>query len=92
MRKEDLVNGEYKFHSPKYKGRLIFTQTEKEASKLKIDSLRLSDIKDDYGELLKAWFEEKDKLQYIIDLYYQNMNSSLEIETILVNKIKMLET
>lgn len=92
MRIEDLGNGEYKFHNPKYKGRLIFTQTQKEASKLKIDSLRLSDIKGDYGELLKAWFEEKDKLQYIIDLYYQNMNSSLEIETILVNKIKMLET
>lgn len=92
MRIEDLGNGEYKFHSPKYKGRLIFTQTQKEASKLKINSLRLNDIKDDYGELLKAWFEEKDKLQYIIDLYYQNMNSSLEIETILVNKIKMLET
>lgn len=89
---EDLGNGEYKFHSPKYKGRLIFAQTLKEAPKLKIDSLRLSDIKDDYGELLKAWFEKKDKLQYIVDLYYQNMNSSLEIETILVNKIKMLET
>ena len=89
---EDLGNGEYKFHSPKYKGRLIFTQTQKEVSKLKIDSLRLSDIKDDYGQLLKSWFDVKDKLQYIIDLYYQNINSRLEIETILVNKIKMMET
>ncbi|URN41388.1 HEPN domain-containing protein [Peptoniphilus genitalis] len=89
---EDLGNGECKFHSPKYKGRLIFRQALKESPKLKINSLRLSDIKDDYGELLKTWFEEKDKLQYIIDLYYQNMNSSLEIETILVNKIKMMET
>lgn len=92
MRIEDLGNGECKFHNPKYKGRLIFRQASKESPKLKINSLRLSDIKDDYGELIKAWFEEKDKLQYIIDLYYQNMNSSLEIETILVNKIKMLET
>ena len=92
MRIEDLGNGECKFHSPKYKGRLIFRQASNESPKLKINSLRLSDIKDDYGELIKAWFEEKDKLQYIIDLYYQNMNSSLEIETILVNKIKMLET
>lgn len=89
---EDLGNGECKFHNPKYKGRLIFSQASKESPKLKINSLRLSDIKDDYGELLKAWFEERDKLQYIIDLYYQNMNSSLEIETILVNKIKMMET
>ena len=89
---EDLGNGECKFHNPKYKGRFIFRQAPKEPPKLKINSLKLSDIKDDYGELLKAWFEEKDKLQYIIDLYCQNMNSSLEIETILVNKIKMLET
>lgn len=89
---EDLGNGEYKFHSPKYKGRLIFTQASKESPKLKIDSLRLSDIKDDYGELLKVWFEKKDNLKYIVDLYYQNLNSSLEVETILVNKIKMLET
>ena len=89
---EDLENGECKFHSPKYKGRLIFRQASKESPKLKINSLRLGDIKDDYGELLKAWFEERDKLQYIIDLYYQNMNSRLEIETILVNKIKMMET
>ena len=89
---EDLGNREYKFHSPKYKGRFIFTQTQKEVSKLKIDSLRLSDIKDDYAQLLKSWFKVKDKLQYIIDLYYQNMNSRLEIETILVNKIKMMET
>ncbi len=92
MRIEDLGNGEYKFHSPKYKGRLIFTQNQKKDSKLKIDSLRLSDIKDDYGELLKVWFEKKDNLQYIVDLYYQNLNSSLEVETILVNKIKMMET
>lgn len=87
---EDLGNKERKFHNPKYKGRLIFSQASKESPKLKINSLRLSDIKNDYGELLKAWFEEKDKLQYIIDLYCQNMNSSLEIE--LVNKVKMLET
>lgn len=59
---------------------------------MKTDSLRLSDIKDEYGDLLKEWFEEKDNLQYIIDLYYQNMNLSLGIETIVVNQIKMLET
>ena len=92
MRIEDLGNGEIKFYSPKCKGRLIFRQVSKEAHKLKINSLRLSDIKDDYGELLKVWFEKKDSLQYIVDLYYQNLNLSLEIETILVNKIKMMET
>lgn len=92
VRIEDLGDYDYNFHNPKYKGRLIFSQALKEASKLKIDSLRLSNIKDDYEELLKVWFEKKDKLKYIIDLYYQNLNPSLEIETVLVNKIKMIET
>lgn len=92
MRMEKLENGDYKYYSPIYNGRFLFRQALEEAPKLKTDSLRLSDIKDEYGDLLKEWFEEKDNLQYIIDLYYQNMNLSLGIETIVVNQIKMLET
>lgn len=89
---EKFENGDYILHSPKYMGRIVFSQVVREEPKLRRDSLRLADIKNDYENLIKVWFEKKDKLQYITDLYHQNTNSTLEIQSILVNKIKMLET
>lgn len=91
-RMEKLENGDYKWNSPKYVGRMVFSQVLREAPKIRRNSLRLADVKNDYGKLIRTWFEKKDKLQYITDLYHQNTNSTLEIQSVLVNKIKMLET
>lgn len=89
---ETLENGDCIFHDPLYKGRLIFPQTTKKARKLSRSTLKLRNIKSDYGKLISAWFEKKDGLKYIIDLYYQNVISDIDIETVLVNQIKMMET
>lgn len=89
---ETLENGDCIFHDPLYKGRLIFPQTAKKARKLSRSTLRLRDIKSDYEKLISAWFEKKDELKYIIDLYYQNVISDIDIQTVLVNQIKMMET
>lgn len=91
-RVELLENGYYVHRDPIYKGRLIFPQTTKKARKLSRNALKLRDVKDDYGKLISAWFQKKDELKYIIDLYYQNMISDIDIETVLVNQIKMMET
>lgn len=71
---------------------MIFPQTSKKARKLSRNALKLLNIKSDYGKLISAWFENKDGLKYIIDLYYQNVISDIDIETVLVNQIKMMET
>lgn len=89
---ETLENGDCIFHDPLYKGRLIFPQTTKKARKLSRSTLKLRDIKSDFEKLISAWFEKKDELKYIIDLYYQNVISDIDIETVLVNQIKMMET
>lgn len=89
---ELLENGYSVYHYPLYKGRMIFPQTSKKARKLSRNALKLLNIKSDYGKLISAWFENKDGLKYIIDLYYQNVISDIDIETVLVNQIKMMET
>lgn len=91
-RYEELDNGEVIFHYPLYTGRLIFPQASDKQPKIGHDSLRLNDIKENYGNLISAWFKKKENLEYIIDLYYQNRIVSLDIQSILVNKIKMMET
>lgn len=91
-RVELLENGYYVHRDPIYKGRLIFPQTSKKARKLSRNALKLSDVKGDYAKLISAWFDKKDELKYIIDLYYQNVISDIDIETVLVNQIKMMET
>lgn len=78
--------------APFYSGRLVFQQLSDINSKFKNSRLPLRRIKDIYGDLIRAWFENWDKLKYIVDLYYQNRIRSLDIETKVVNKIKILET
>ncbi|CAC9935907.1 hypothetical protein PEPNEM18_01620 [Aedoeadaptatus nemausensis] len=90
--KESLENDMVLFHGPLYSGRLVFSQLSERKSNLRADDLRLNNIKDIYGDLIRAWFENWDKLKYIVDLYYQNRIHSLDIETKVVNKIKILET
>ena len=89
---ENLENGMVLLHRPFYSGRLAFSQLSERESSLKVHDLRLNNIKDIYGDLIRAWFENWDKLKYIVDLYYQNRIRSLDIETKVVNKIKILET
>lgn len=90
--KESLENGIDLFHGPFYSGRLAFSQLSERESSLRVHDLRLNNIKDIYGDLIRAWFENWDKLKYIVDLYYQNRIPSLDIDTKVVNKIKILET
>lgn len=89
---ENLENGMVLLHRPFYSGRLAFSQLSERESSLKVHDLRLNNIKDIYGDLIRAWFENWDKLKYIVDLYYQNRIRFLDIETKVVNKIKVLET
>lgn len=85
-------DGMYLIHGPKYTGRLVFSQLSDINSMFKNSRLPLRRVKDIYGDLIRAWFENWDKLKYIIDLYYQNRIPSLDIDTKVVNKIKILET
>ncbi len=90
--KESLENGMVLLHGPFYSGRLVFSQLSEGKSNLKVDDLRLNNIKEIYGDLIRSWFENWDKLKYIVDLYYQNRIPSLDTDTKVVNKIKILET
>ncbi len=90
--RESLENDMVLFHEPFYSGRLVFSQLSERKSILRADDLRLNNIKDIYGDLIRAWFENWNKLKYIVDLYYQNRIPSLDIDTKVVNKIKILET
>lgn len=90
--RESLENDMVLFHEPFYSGRLVFSQLSERKSILRADDLRLNNIKDIYGNLIRSWFENWDKLKYIVDLYYQNRIRFLDIETKVVNKIKVLET
>lgn len=91
-RSEKLENGDFVYYRPNYEGRFIMPQLVYFETELEMGALRLANIKDDYGNILGKWFKNKERLTYIIDLYKQNKIPGLDIETILVNKIKMLET
>lgn len=88
---EKLENGNMKFNLPFYKGRYIFLQMPTAETNLDINALRLKDIKDEYGKIAQNWFKNQENLKYIINLYYQNAIPTMDIESIVVNKIKMLE-
>lgn len=88
---EKLENGNMKFNLPFYKGRYIFPQMPTAQPNLDIKDLRLKDIKDEYGKIAQNWLKNQESLKYIINLYYQNAIPTIDIESIVVNKIKMLE-
>lgn len=91
LSKKELENGNKKFNLPFYKGRYIFLQMPTAETNLDINALRLKDIKDEYGKIAQNWFKNQESLKYIINLYYQNAIPTMDIESIVVNKIKMLE-
>lgn len=75
-----------------YTGRVVFPHKVLKFKESKIPVLKFSDIISDYDKLIDKWFQNRIKLEYIIDLYYQNIESNFSIKTKLVNKIQMLET
>ena len=75
-----------------YTGRFIFPHKVLKFKESKSPVLKFSDIISDYDKLIDKWFQNRIKLEYIIDLYYQNTESNFSIKTKLVNKIQMLET
>lgn len=91
-RMEELENGKINFKLPFYEGRYIFPQVTYNNSELQFRSLRLKDIFKDFGKLINNWFNNKDKLEYIISLYFQNQLTYLDVNTKLVNQIMILET
>lgn len=86
-----IENKNMELNLPFYNGRYIFPQMLTAEPNLDIKALRLKDIKDEYGKIAKNWFENQESLKYIINLYYQNAIPTMDIESIIVNKIKMLE-
>ena len=51
--------------------------------------VKLNAIKNNCATVAAKWFENRDKLEYIIDLYLQNLTSNLVLETdIIKQKIK----
>lgn len=87
-----LDNGDYKCLNPIYLGKLLIQQIIDGNNQLKVNSLRLKDILEDFDLLIRNWFLNKEKLIYIISLHNQNKISNLDINTKLVNQIKILET
>lgn len=87
-----LDNGDYKCLNPIYRGKFLIQQTNDGNSQLKVNSLRLKNILEDFDLLIRNWFLNKEKLIYIISLYNQNKIPTLDINTKLVNQIKILET
>ncbi|MBZ2386601.1 hypothetical protein K8P03_04725 [Anaerococcus murdochii] len=88
---EKIKKDEYIYHRPYYEGKLIFNQLSFNNDELNFYSLRLSNVYKDFGLLINEWFKNKDNLDYIISLYNQNQLPNLDINTKLVNQIKMLE-
>lgn len=88
---EKIKKDEYIYHRPYYEGKLIFNQLNFNDDELSFYSLRLSNVYKDFGLLINEWFKNKDNLDYIISLYNQNQIPNLDINTKLVNQIKMLE-
>lgn len=76
----------------KYQGRLVFPQISIPKSGSVYDELKLTDIVDDFESIISKWFDNKEKLKYIIDLYGQNSSPNMAVELVLINKIRMLET
>lgn len=85
-------NGDHIYHNANYIGRLVFPQINIKEFELDYKSIKLSTIKDNCEKLIAKWFENRKKLEYIIDLYLQNLASNLALETTLVNQIIILET
>lgn len=85
-------NGDHIYHNSNYIGRLVFPQITIKEFELNRYSVKLSDVKDNCATLIAKWFESRDKLEYIIDLYLQNLASNLALETDLINQIIILET
>lgn len=88
---ESLDNGDYGYEYPIYYGQFIFPQLEEQAQEPKFNSLRLRDVKEDLESIICNWFRYKEKLKPVMDLYNQNYIPTLDIESILVNQIKMME-
>ncbi|WP_311481187.1 HEPN domain-containing protein [uncultured Anaerococcus sp.] len=88
---EKIKKDEYIYHRPYYEGKLIFNQLSFNNDELNFYSLRLSNVYKDFGLLINEWFKNKDNLDYIISLYNQNQKPNLDINTKLVNQIKILE-
>lgn len=89
---EKIKKDEYIYHRPYYEGKLIFNQLSFNNDELNFYSLRLSNIYKDFRLLINEWFKNKDNLDYIISLYNQNQIPNLDINTKLVNQIKILES
>lgn len=92
IRVEIKENGDHVYYDANYIGRLVFPQINIKEFELDYKSIKLSTIKDKCGKLIVKWFENKEKLEYIIDLYLQNLASNLALETELINQIIILET
>ena len=88
---KSLDNGDYEYEYPIYYGQFIFPQLDEQAQEPRFNSLRLSDVKENLEPIICNWFEYKEKLKPVIDLYTQNYIPTLDIESILVNQIKMME-
>lgn len=89
---EKVNKDEYICHRPYYEGKLIFNQLSFNNDELGFYSLRLSNVYKDFGLLINEWFKNKDNFDYIISLYNQNQIPNLDINTKLVNQIKILES
>lgn len=92
IRVEIKENGDHVYYDANYIGRLVFPQINIKEFELDYKSIKLSTIKDKCGKLIVKWFENREKLEYIIDLYLQNLASNLALETDLINQIIILET
>lgn len=85
-------NGDHVYYNANYIGRLVFPQINIKEFELDYYSIKLSTIRENCGNLIVRWFKNRDKLEYIIDLYLQNLASNLALETELINQIIILET
>lgn len=85
-------NGDHVYYNANYIGGLVFPQINIKEFELDYKSIKFSTIKDKCGKLIVKWFENREKLEYIIDLYLQNLASNLALETDLINQIIILET
>ncbi len=92
IRIEVKDNGDHIYHNANYLGRLVFPQITIKEFDLDYKAIKLSTIKDNCATLIAKWFENREKLEYIIDLYLQNLASNLALETDLINQIIILET
>lgn len=85
LKKKDIEN------SKKVTGRYFFNQVGEKIEGSKRLPVAYSDIQEEFGSILKYWYEKNDKLDFIISGYFSDLYLPYFLHIKLLNSIRNLE-